>query len=138
MAYSATITEGQKTVADGSVHQTYQIDEREIDPANTAHQWALPVPDRCTSTLFVSDLLAGAAATIQNEIGVVSEWTSEGVGHVDKIDAAGVNVRVPQRKFIDTRGGGVLYGRSNPDINTGSAAGVHVRTFITLISGHVS
>jgi len=138
MAYEFDVTESTKQVAEGRVSTTYRIRERDIDPAVTASQWTLPIPDQATVTLLTADLLAGLAATIQPELGYVSEWTTGGVGHIDQAASAAANHRIAQLKLIDTHGGFVLYGRSVPNVATGTGVGWHVTTFVTITAGLVA
>lgn len=138
MAYEFDITESKKQVAEGRVSTTYRIREREIDPAVSANQWTLPIPDQATVTLMTSDVVAGLATTIQPELGYVSEWTSGAAGHIDQAASASANHRIAQLKLIDTHGGNVLYGRAVPNVATGTAVGWHVTTFITISAGLVT
>ena len=132
MAYSFTITEGDKIERGDAVLQTFRIEETDVAPTD---EWSMPVADIFAVELWKAEnQAASAAATLTPELGTVSGWTSGGAGHIGKAAAADANHRIISSELstIDTGGGSVLYGRSNPDIDTSGAGGPHVITWLTI------
>jgi len=135
MAYVFVVTEGSKSVKNGKVSQTFKIEETDVSPTD---EWSIPVPDQFEMPMFRADMeSAGAGTTLTPEMGRVSGWTSGLAGHIVAADSADANHRIVSSQIdtIDTNGGGVLYGRSVPDIDTGDTAGPHITTWITIARG---
>ena len=136
MAYAFTVTEGTKSVKGGKVVQTFEIQETDVAPAD---EWSFPVPNDFEVTLYRAEKspTAGAGTTLTPELGRIAGWTSGLAGHIVGAASASANHRIvsAQLAAVNMDGGGLLYGRSVPDVDTGATAGPHITTWITIARG---
>lgn len=127
MAYDSSITRKSGN-ADGV--RTWEIVETDVQ---TGSEWSISgLPVECTISLFSSHLVtAGSASTIQPALGNLSGWTIDALGSITKASSAATD-HVIGTKVHAYLPGGVLYGKSTPDVN---GAG-RVVTRISIEPGH--
>lgn len=129
MAYAVAYTVTTTTI-DRITHRHYVVTETDV---GTSSEWSVNVPsDRpLRLTDFCVEITdADAASTVQPELGLVSGWTTDAIGHLVQESAAAARILNDEDVRFRARDGS-LYGRSAADAHADE-----IVTRFTIVEGH--